>query len=146
MVKFTEIPKKVVDATFAFTQDQLVARERRLSNLALQRSLEEMKVNIENDFRNAAARGYEAVAHGTLGIALSPLWKGAKELGGVAVHNLSVKKGRKKKSYWNVPAAVTVELGKQVLKGTISTGKFAWHLSKAMGRSVALGGRYIVGL
>lgn len=145
MVKFSEIPKKVIDAVGAFTQEQLEARERRLSSPALQRSLEQTADLLKDDLKSAGARGLEAAYRFTFGAPLSSMWAGTKELGSVIAHNFSVKKSKQKKSYFNVPAAMITELLNQYGKGIINTTQLAGNLSKALARTTVLAGRYLIG-
>lgn len=145
MVKFTEIPKKVVDAVGAFTNEQLAERARRLSNPALQASLERTKDLVADDLKNAAIRGVEAVYRVTLGAPLMSLWAGTKEFGHVLANNFSARKARQKKSYGQVPAAMVKELLKQYGLGAINTTQFAGNLSKALARTTVLAGRYLIG-
>lgn len=145
MVKFSEIPKKTLDAVGAFTKEQLEARERRLSNPALQASLERTKDLLVDDIKSAAARGLEAMYRFSLGAPLNSLWEGTKELGSVLAHNFSVKNPKRKKSYSSVPATMVTELLNQYGKGAINSIQFAGNLSKALSRATVLGGRYLIG-
>lgn len=145
MVKFTEIPKKVVDAVGAFTNEQLAERARRLASPVLQASLERTKDLLKDDFKSVAARGLEAVYRFTLGAPLNSLWEGTKESWHVLTHNFSVKNPKQKKSYGNVPAAMIVELLKQYGTGVINTTQCARNLSKALARTTVLASRYLIG-
>ena len=119
MVKFREIPKKVLDAAVVFTKEQLHQREGRLANPTLQASLERTKNLLADDFKNAAARGLESVYRFTLGAPISSLWEGTKEFGHVLAHNFSVKEAKQKKSYLNVPSTMITELLQQYGKGLL---------------------------
>lgn len=145
MVKFSEIPKKTLEAVSAFTKEQIEARERRLTNPALQASLEQTKDLLVDDIKSAAVSGCEALYRFTLGAGFNSLWEGTKEFGTVVAHNFSVKKASQKKSYSNVPAAIVTEILKQYGKGAINSIQFAGNLSKALGRATVLGGRYLIG-
>ncbi len=145
MVKFSEIPKKAIEAVGLFTKEQLANREKRLADPALQAKLEQTKDLLKEDIKNAAARGVESLYRFTLAAPLSSIWEGTKELGDVLSHNFSVKKTQHKKSYSDVPAAMVAEFLKQWGKGLINTTQVAGNLSKALGRSAVLGGRYLIG-
>lgn len=145
MVKFSEIPKKALDAVGAFTKEQLEARERRLKNPAIQASLERTKDLLVDDIKSAASRGVEAMYRFSLGAPLSSMWEGTKELGDVVAHNFSVKNPKHKKSYLNVPRAMVTELLNQYGKGVINTTQLAGNLSKALARTSVLAGRYLIG-
>lgn len=145
MVQFREIPKKILDTVGVFTKEQLSARERRLASPAVQASFERTKNLLKDDFKNAASSGLEAIYRFVLVAPTSSAWEGTKELGRVVAHNFSVKKAKQKKSYTNVPAVMVTEFLSQWGKGSISTIQCAGNLSKMLGRSIVLGGRYLIG-
>lgn len=141
MVKFNEIPKEVG----RFTREQLDARERRLSDPALQAELERTKNLLKGDIKSACTHGLEALYRFTLAAPLSSLWEGTKEAGSIMARNMSVKNPKNKRSYSDVPATMITEFLSQYAKGVLSTAKLVGNLSLALGRGTVLGGRYTIG-
>jgi hypothetical protein len=144
-MKFSEMPKAALESVGRFTQEQLAARERRLSDPALQTNLERMKTLTGEDFKRACGNGFTAACRLTVGAPLSALWEGMREFGSVVGHNFSESDPKKKRSYSEIPAAALKELFVQYGKGAIDAGKMAGNLSLALTRSSVLGTRYLIG-
>ncbi len=144
-MKFSEIPKKAIEATGRFTQEQLRERERRLADPRLQAQLEATKRLLVADIKTACSHGVEAGYQFLVKGPLSSMLKGVTEPFSVLSHNMSVKNPKKKRSYSDVPAAMVTELLSQWGKGAVSTTKMICNLSLALGRATVLGGRYTVG-
>lgn len=140
-MKFDEMQRKVEK----FTQDQLHARERRLTDPHLKMSLERTKVLLGEDLKRACGNAVDATWKLTLGAPLKALIEGGKEFGSVVGHNFSVKNPRRKRSYNEVPATMVKELMLQYVKGGIDVAKLAGNLSLALSRATVLGTRYTIG-
>jgi len=140
-MKFSEIPKSVG----RFTQEQLTAREMRLSDPQLQAKLEATKQLLIEDIKAVCAHGVDAGYRFILAGPLGSLWKGVSEPFSVLAHNMSVKKEINKRSYSTVPAAMVTELLVQWGKGTLSATKMVGNLGLALGRSTVLGARHTIG-
>src|SRR3989344_2316076 len=92
------------EAVGRFTQEQIDARERRLSDPVLQMELERIKSLLKDDVKKVCKNGLSATWRFTLGAPLSVLWEGTKEFGSVVGRNFSVKNPKNKRSYSEVPA------------------------------------------
>ena len=134
---------KMFETVNRFTQEQLEARRKRLEDPVLEAQLENMKVELKADIHRAATTGLDALYRFALSGPLSALFGGIKTLGQVATYNLSHEK--KKRSWSEIPANMVTELLAEYSKGAISATKFAGNMSLALGRTTALGARYMVG-
>ncbi len=140
-MKFNEIPKSVG----RFTQEQLDARQQRLSDPMLQTTLEQTRDLLGNDIKKACLNGLDATWKFTLGAPLNSILEGGKTFGSVVGHNFSVKNKEEKRKYTEVPAAMISELLTQYGKGLIDITKLVGNLGVALGRGVVLGTRYTIG-
>lgn len=144
-MKFSEIPKKGLEATARFTREQLAAREARINTPEFQAAIDAERTKMYENLTKAGINGLEAMARFTITPPIMAAWGLISGPVGIAKSNDGKKKEDKTNPAWGLIAGPVGNVLGELAKGGKLTLSMLKELSIAMGRKTLIGARYVAG-